>query len=426
MSDVIIPNMSTRNLTARIQAALSDTPVVFLRGARQTGKTTLVKRFCEDGRRAYMTLDSATALAAATEDPAGFVRGVSKPAVIDEVQRAPGLFLAIKEDVDRERQPGRYLLTGSANVLALPKVADSLAGRMEVLTLNPLSQGEIAGVMEDFIARLFAPDFPAGTHAEAWSRKKLPAAICAGGYPEVLARPLAERRAAWFESYLTTLIERDVRDIANIQDRGALMRLVRLLAARSGTIHNAAEMGRSIGMNGVTLARYLGVMEALFLVWTLPAWSTNLGKRLMKSPKLHMTDSGLACHLCGADADRLRADPALAGRLLESFVAAELQRQATWSAHPATLYHYRSQSGDEVDVLLEDRAGRVAGVEIKLSESLTARDAKTLAYLRDALGGAFARGVILYSGTQVVPMGDRIFAVPINALFCPPTCQKTP
>lgn len=410
--------MNKRNITSRIYTALSDTPAVFLRGARQTGKTTLAKRFCEDGKRSYVTLDTVTALTAATEDPAGFVHELSKPVVIDEVQRAPGLFLALKEDIDRERQPGKYLLTGSANVLALPGLADSLAGRMEVLTLNPLSQGEIANVRDDFIARLFAPEFhDYDSDAKPWPKEKLLSAICAGGYPEILSRPLAERRAAWFEAYLTTLVERDVRDIANIQDKGSLTRLVRLLAARSGTIHNMADMGRTIGMNATTLARYLAVMEALFLVWYLPAWSANLGKRLMKSPKLHMTDSGFACYLCGADEGRLHTDPVLAGRLLESFVASEIQRQATWSKKDVTLYHYRSQSGDEVDLLLEDRAGQVAAVEIKLSESLSPRDSKGIQHVRDALGDRFVRGVVLYSGPQVLPLGERIFAAPISMLW---------
>lgn len=410
--------MNRRNLTKRIESALSDTPAVFLRGARQTGKTTLAKRFCENGKRSYVTLDTVTALAAAVDDPAGFVRELPKPAVIDEVQRAPGLFLAIKEDIDRERRPGRYFLTGSANVLALPGVADSLAGRMEVLTLNPLSQGEIANVRDDFISRLFVPEFhDSAAGIKPYPREKLFSAICAGGYPEVLSRPLPERRAAWFESYLTTLVERDVRDIANIQDRGALARLARLLAARSGTIHNMADIGRTIGMNGSTLTRYLSIMEALFLVWHLPAWSANLGKRLMKSPKLHMTDSGFACYLCGADEGGLHGDPVLAGRLLESFVASEVQRQATWSGHGVNLYHYRSQSGDEVDLLLEDRAGRVAALEIKLSESLSPRDSRGILHVRDALGARFARGAVLYSGTEVLPLGEKIFAVPIRSLW---------
>lgn len=410
--------MNRRNLTPRIRAALADTPAVFLRGARQTGKTTLAKTFCKEDGRTYVTLDNLTALTAAGEDPTGFVRELPKPAVIDEIQRAPGLLLAIKEDIDRERQPGKYLLTGSANVLALPGVADSLAGRMEVLTLNPLSQGEIAGVRDDFIGKLFAGKFsPKMKPAAAWTKETLFAALSAGGYPEVLSRSQPARRAAWFESYLTTLVERDIRDIANLQDRGALARLARLLAARSGTLHNQADLARSLGLNATTLARYLAVLEALFLVWHLPAWSANLGKRLMKTPKLHMTDSGFACHLCGAEAERFRDNPVLAGQLLESFVAGELQRQSGWSGHHVTLYHYRSHQGDEVDLILEDRAGRVAGVEIKLSESLAARDAKGLVQLREALGEKFVRGVIVHTGTEVVPMGERIFAVPIGLLF---------
>jgi predicted AAA+ superfamily ATPase len=413
----MIHNMNKRNITSRILTALTDTPAVFLRGARQTGKTTLVKGLADDGSRTYVTMDTITALSAATEDPAGFVRALPKPVIIDEVQRAPGLFLAIKENIDRERQPGKYLLTGSANILALPGVADSLAGRMEVLTLNPLSQGEIANVQDDFIAALFAAKFPSTIHSiKPWPKGKLLSAMCAGGYPEVLSRSQAARRSAWFESYLTTLVERDVRDIANIQDRAALTRLARLIAARSGTLHNIADMGRNIGLNGTTLARYLAVLEALFLLWYLPAWSTNLGKRLMKSPKPHMTDSGFACYLCGADDKRLRDDPVLAGRLFESFIASEIQRQATWSDHDVTLYHYRSQGGDEVDLLLEDRAGNVAAVEIKLSESLTPRDAKGIAQVRDALGGKFKHGAVLYSGSQIVPLGERIFAVPASLL----------
>lgn len=396
--------------------ALSDTPVVFLRGARQTGKTTLVKAVCAATERSYATLDSVTVLAAAEEDPAGFIRGLGKPTALDEAQRAPGLLLPIKEDVDTNRHAGRYLLTGSANVFALPTVADSLAGRMEVLTLHPLSQGEIAGVREDFIARLFAPDFPP-LAGEPWTKDRLFAAMAAGGYPEVLTRPRTSRRSAWFESYLTTLVERDIRDIAQVQDRVGLTRLMALLGARSGTLHNAAEMGRAVGMNATTLARYLAVLEALFLYWPLPAWSANLGKRLTKSPKLHMTDTGFACHLCGADEVRLHADPALAGRLFESFVVSELQRQATWSRQAVMLYHYRTSSGEEVDAVLEDRAGRVVGVEVKLSGGLTAKDTKGLAHLREALGERFIRGAVIYTGDEFLPLGERLYAVPIHQLF---------
>lgn len=413
--------MNKRTIHARLLEALSDTPVVFLRGARQTGKTTLVKQLAEktvdaDGRQ-YISLDSATALAGALDDPTGFLQGLKKPLIIDEVQRASALVLAIKEDVDRERHPGRYLLTGSANILALPGIADSLAGRMEVLTLYPLSQGERAGAREDFIHALFQKDFaPEGT-SPSLTRDALLEAIAVGGYPEVLARSRPRRRAAWFDSYITTLVERDVRDIATIQDVGGLLRLLRLLGVRSGTLHNQAELSRSVGVPASTLGRYIPLLEALFLIWFLPAWSSNLSKRLVKSPKIHVCDSGLACHLCGADAARLADDSIMAGRLLESFVVGELLKQSSWTEHPVSLYHYRSQSGEEVDVVLEDRVGRVAAVEVKLAASVASHDIKGLASLRDALGDRFVRGVVVYTGQEVIPMGDRIFAVPIGMMF---------
>ncbi len=415
--------MNRRTIFTQLTEALADTPVVFLRGARQTGKTTLVKQLAEEAAgeensRQYISLDSATALAGALDDPTGFLQGLKKPVIIDEAQRASALMLAIKEDVDRERQAGRYLLTGSANILTLPGIADSLAGRMEVLTLYPLSQGEIAGTREDFIQALFQKNFPPqAAESTSLSKEALLEAIVLGGYPEVLSRATSRRRAAWFDSYITTLVERDIRDIANIQDISGLIRLLRLLGARSGTLHNQAELSRSVGMPGSTLGRYIPLLEALFLIWFLPAWSSNLSKRLVKSPKLHVCDSGLACHLCGADAERLAGDSTLAGRLLESFVAGELLKQSSWTEHPVSLYHYRSQSGEEVDVLLEDRAGHVAAVEVKLAASVASHDIKGLASLRNALGDHFVRGVIVYNGQEVIPMGDRIFAIPIGMLF---------
>ena len=421
--------MNKRNIYTRLVEALSDTPVIFLRGARQTGKTTLVKLVSKTAgdagsERYYLSLDSATALVGALEDPSGFLQGLKKPVIIDEAQRAPGLMLAIKEDVDQDRHSGRYLLTGSANILSLPGVADSLAGRMEVLTLWPLSQGEIMGTQEDFIQNLFAKDFPAGggsaQSGPLLSRTTLFEAMEQGGYPELLTRKDSRRRAAWFDSYITTLLERDIRDIANIQDVSGLIRLLRMLAARSGTLHNQAELSRSIGIPASTLARYIPLLEAMFLIWFLPAWSSNLGKRLVKSPKSHMVDSGLACHLCGADAERLGEDSILAGRLLESFVAGELLKQNSWTEHPVSLYHYRSQSGEEVDFVLEDRAGRVAAVEVKLAASVSQNDLKGLISLRNSLGERFVRGVVLYTGQEILPVSDKIFAVPVSLMFSGP------
>ena len=415
--------MNARTIYTELMEALADTPVVFLRGARQTGKTTLAKKLAEESSgsetsRQYISLDSATALAGALEDPTGFVQELKKPVIIDEAQRASALMLTIKEDVDRERHAGRYLLTGSANILALPGIADSLAGRMAVLTLYPLSQGEIAGTREDFIQALFQKDFPiANAEAASLTKEALLEAMALGGYPEVLSRSNPKRRAAWFDSYITTLVERDIRDVANIQDISGLIRLLRLLGVRSGTLHNQAELSRSVGVPASTLSRYVPLLEALFLIWFLPAWSGNLGKRRVKSPKLHVIDSGLACHLCGANAERLADDSIMAWRLLESFVAGELLKQSSWTEHPVALYHYRSQGGEEVDVVLEDRAGRVAAVEVKLSASVSSHDIKGLASLRHALDDHFVRGVIVYTGQEVMPLGDRLFAVPVGMMF---------
>ncbi|MDR1309682.1 MAG: ATP-binding protein [Deltaproteobacteria bacterium] len=402
--------------------ALADTPVVYLRGARQSGKTTLVRQLAAETSglgegRQYVSLDSAMTLALAMEDPTGFLRDLKKPVIIDEAQRVPSLMLAIKEDVDLERQPGRYLLTGSANYLALPSIADSLAGRVEVLTLYPFSQGEIAGVREDFIQALFRDDFPKGPAGPIWNKEDLFGALARGGFPEVLSRNTAKRRAAWIASYFTTLVERDIRDVANIKDIGGLFRLLRLLGARSGTLFNQAEFSRDTGVPASTLGRYVRLLESLFLIWLLPAWSRNLGKRLTKMPKVHVIDSGLACHLCGADAPRLAGDQTLAGRLLESFVAGEVLRQSCWTEHQVALYHYRSSAGEEVDLVLEDWSGRVAAVEVKLAASVYPHDLRGLASLRGVMGDSFVRGAVIYLGREPMAMGDRLFAVPLGTVF---------
>jgi predicted AAA+ superfamily ATPase len=409
--------MNRRNISNALLDALADTPVIFLRGARQSGKTTLVKNLAENGARNYVTLDSATALAAALRDPVGFLHGLRKPLTLDEVQRAPDLILAIKEDIDRERLPGRYLLTGSANVMALPKVADSLAGRMEILTLCPLSQGEIAGVNEDFIARIFDSKHVFAGPASQYSQEDLLEIICSGGYPEVLARKSEKRRTAWFESYITALVERDIRDIANIQDRGGIIRLLGLLGARCASLFNQSEISKASAIPNSTLSRYISLLEATFLIYFLPPWSLNLGKRLVKSPKMHLVDSGLAAYLCGAGSGRLKLDLSLAGKLFESFVVGEIRKQSGWTQHPAKLFHYRSQTGEEIDLLLEDKSGNIVALEIKLSQTITHRNVKSIAGLRDLLGDRFVRGAVIYSGRETLPLGDRLIALPVETVF---------
>jgi predicted AAA+ superfamily ATPase len=321
--------------------------------------------------------------------------------------------------VDRQRRPGRFLLTGSANVLLLPRLADSLAGRMEILSLWPLSQGEIGGTTEGFVDALLAgPRRPMpGQPGPGPERPELLRRILRGGYPEVLARESEERQAAWFGSYITTILQRDVRDLAHIEGLTAMPRLLALLAARSSAVVNQAELSRSLGLSASTLKRYLGLFETTFLVQTLPAWSGNLGKRLTRMPKLLLSDTGLMAHLLGATQERLGAEPGLLGPLLETFVAGEVRKQLSWSRARASMYYLRTQTGQEVDVVLEDATGQVAGIQVKASASVSAHDFAGLRLLAEQLGPRFLRGVVLYTGREAVPFGPNLLAWPVASLW---------
>lgn len=394
---------------------MADTPAVLINGARQTGKTTLAQAIAAGFRAQYFTLDDAATLASAAGDPAGFVKNLTGPVVIDEIQKAPDLFPAIKLAVDRDRQPGRFLLTGSANVMTLPRLSESLAGRMEVIPLFPFSAGELSGVRESFLPRLFG-----GTIAKAkpsGAREDLPSRLARGGFPEATQRQAEDRRAAWFSSYISTLLQRDVRDLARVEGLQAMPNLLKLLAARDSGLLNLADVGRDAGLPHTTLTRYLALLETVFLVWRLPAWSTNMGKRLVKAPKLHLLDTGLGCHLIGADARRLKEDRPLLGRLLESFVVAELRKQISWTDPRVTLHHFRTVTGSEVDVILEQPDGSVAAIEVKASSTVAASDFSALRALRDRLRKRFVAGVVLYLGEQTLPFGDQLWVVPAPALW---------
>lgn len=408
--------MLHRNLTVSLLEALSDTPVVLLNGARQVGKSTLVQSLLVDHPARYFTLDDATVAAAIARDPAGFLAGLDGPVILDEVQRAPELFLAIKASVDRDRRPGRFLLTGSADVFLLPRISESLAGRMEVLTLWPLSQGEIEGIRETFVDALFGSSFQPPS-VKALSRSEALGRALAGGYPEVLSRASEDRRRAWFGSYTTTILHRDVRDLANVEDLTALPRLLSLLASRSTALLNYSELSRSSGLPATTLKRYFALLEATFLVRLLPAWSDNLSKRLVKSPKLLIADTGLLSATVGLTSERLDEEPHLAGRLLETFVIMEIRKQMSWGRIRPGMFHYRTQTGQEVDLLLEDSRGRIAGIEIKAGATVQERDVRALLDLADSLGERFVRGVILYTGDRAVPFSDRIVALPLATLW---------
>ncbi len=409
--------MIQRHITPAIVAALADTPVVLVNGARQTGKSTLVQWIAANEHPArYLTLDEPGVLAAAHRDPTGFLRSLEGPVVLDEIQLAPEMFRNIKLEVDRNRQPGRFLLTGSANVLMLPRLSDSLAGRMEILTLWPFSQGEMEGIRETFIDAVFADSLGNGA-VPALDRAALVDRILVGGYPEVIGRSSVARRKAWFDSYISTMIQRDVRDIADIEGRTQLPRLLELLAIQAMSLLNMSELSRSMGIPHTTLKRYLSLLEATFLIQTLPAWSGNVRKRLIRSPKMMLIDTALVAHLLAMDRKRLMEDSPVVGPLLESFVAQELRKQITWSSVRPKLFYYRTAAGREVDFVLEGAGGRLVGIEVKASATLDRRDFRGLDDLAQATGKRFHRGILLYTGSEVIPFARNLHALPVSALW---------
>jgi len=390
--------------------------VVLINGARQAGKTTLVRSLAEGPVAVrYETLDDVGLLATARNDPVGFIRQFKEPVIIDEVQRAPEIFLPIKQAVDNQQRPGMFILTGSANVLTLPKLADSLAGRMAIITLWPLSQGEITGVSEDFTGEAFAEEFSISDPAPL-TRTELLHRIVAGGYPRALAASTPANRSLWFQSYITELLERDVRDLSQIRSVTEFPVLLRVLAARSSTLLNLAELSRSTGLQQDTLKRYYSLLQALFLVIPQPAWTANVGRRLMKTAKTTLNDTGLLAHLAGISEQRLSEDSLLLGQTIETFVVNELRKQLSWSDTGAELFHFRDNKGNETDIVLENRAGEIVGIEVKAAASLRTEDFKGLEKLRAAAKGRFKRGILIYTGDKVLPFGAH-YAVPIQSLW---------
>ena len=412
-----IRTMYKRNITANLKYALSDTPVVLLNGARQTGKSTLVQWLSENEHPArYITMDDSNILSAAIADPAGFLAGFQGPLIIDEIQRSPELFLAIKSVIDKKRKSGQYLLTGSANVLLLPKLADTLAGRMETISLWPFSQGEIESTKEHFVDRLFLKNMPKQKF-KAIEKSELLTRILCGGFPEVIKRASLSRRKAWFSSYITTILQRDIRDLSRIEGMATIPRLLSVLGARACSVINISELSRTAGIPLSTLKRYIILLEATFLLTMLPAWSGNFTKRLVKSPKIIINDTGLLGHLIGLDKRRLNTEPELLGPLLENFVVMELIKQISWSINEPKIFHFRTQTGKEVDIVLEDAAGQIVGIEVKSSYSVKAGDFGGLKTLAAETGKNFKRGVVLYTGQEYIPFGKKMFALPISAIW---------
>jgi len=394
--------------------ALLDTPVVLLAGPRQAGKTTLVRQIASQQSLRYLTMDDELTLLSAREDPVGLIRSLDR-AVIDEIQRAPGLLLAIKKSVDEDRRPGRFLLTGSANLMSMPTAADSLAGRMETLSLLPLSQSEIESHSANWIdcafdGRILKTAQPALGH-------ELIERVLRGGYPESIARPSDRRRVAWARQYLDAIIQRDVRDVAGIDKLDQLPRFLRALAPMAGQMCNYTQLGGQVGLDGKTASRYLGVFEQMYLLKRVDVWARNRLGRVVKTPKLQFVDSGLLAVLLDLTSEVMQQGRTRFGNVLETFVFGELLKLSTTAQGDHRLMYYRDADKVEVDVVIENAAGQLVGVEVKASATIKESDLRGLKKLAGLAGSQFKMGVLLYDGTEELPLGDRVWAAPLSSLW---------
>lgn len=404
-----------RYLKNSLLQAFKVSPVTLLIGPRQTGKTTLIKELGKELKMHYITLDTLTQLAAAQEDPEGFVAALTLPVIIDEVQRAPQIALPIKLAIDEARKAGAFGLTGSANPLIAPKLNDSLAGRMFILHMWPLSMSEIQNTTSRFLELAFdsKATFSKGGYLD---RNSLIESLSAGGYPDALSLD-ARMRDLWYENLLTTILERDVKDLANIARPRDMSKLLNILAARSSNLLNIAELSRTASMPYTTLTQYMLLLEALFLVVRQPAWHLNRTKRLIKMPKLYFGDTGLLINQLRVGKTLIAEEGRLLGAILENFVFLELKKMSTWSLDAIEMYHYRTQTGFEVDIVLENRAGEIIGIEVKASETISSQDWKGLDVLGEEMGDKMIRGIILYLGKEIVAFRKNYLAIPLSTLW---------
>ena len=443
------PVFYPRSVERRLVEALEDSPVVLIHGPRQCGKTTLAQFTCapnhltwggdrlnwggerlawgysrEDRDYRYFTFDDPGTRDGAQADPTGFVAALPEHVMLDEVQRVPELFEAIKISVDRQRAPGRFLLTGSTDVFLVPQLSDSLAGRIEIVPLHPLTQYELTDRSDpsrpdaNFLNALFGDGFPIFQCERLGGQ--LVERIVAGGYPAALERPTARRSANWYRDYVEALVQRDVRDISRVRSLDVLPRLLRAAAAHTAQLFNLSSLASPFELSRPSIGDYVTLLERLFLLERLPAWHGNRLKRLVRSPKLHLTDTGLAAALLGTDAKALMADRTLLGQFLETFAFRELRRQASWQDTPIEFFHFRDKDGAETDIVMEQASGAVAGVEIKAAASVNRNDFRGLRKLQKAAGDRFVRGVVLYDGETAIPFGDRLYAVPMSRLWTMP------
>ena len=408
--------MYHRVVTKKINTALEDTPAVVLVGPRQCGKTTLVKQLITEKAWRFVTLDDINQCQFAKSDPIGFITSYAdKRLVIDEVQRAPELFLPIKQAIDDNRVPGRFILTGSANAMMLPTVADSLAGRMEVISLFPLAQCEILGKQPTFLKKFLSGVAPETQHIRV--RDELINKIMAGGFPEALSRKTESRRVAWFHQYILSVVQKDMKDLGDLEYLKIAPRLIQILCQQSGNLINYTAVSDALGVSRQTITRYLQLLEQLFLYHALPAWHRKEHKRLIKTPKAHIVDSGLLCALRKINKEKINKDATLLGYVLENYILCELQRLGSFYEEPLFFYHFRDKEQYEVDVVIETMSGEVFGVEIKSSATIRTEDFKGMKRLKEAAGKSFCAGIILYDGDHTNIVDGNIFSAPVATLW---------
>lgn len=404
-----------RRAEATVSEALTDTRVVTVNGARQVGKSTLTRLIAARHPDVVVRLlDDPATLRAAADDPTGFVEHDGLM-VIDEIQLAPELLRPIKVTVDLDPTPGRFLLTGSSRILALRSLPDALPGRMEVVELWPFAQGEFTGGPDRFVDAAFAHG-PRLEHHSDLRRRDYLDRIVAGGFPEAVRRA-PRRRAAFFDSYLANLIDRDVLQLASIERHGQLLTLLALLAGRAGGLLVPAALAERSGIPRTTLVRYLELLTSVFLIKSVPAWATGATQRAVGTPKLAFVDTGIAAHLLGQDAHRLGEPGGAAGSMMENFVLMELARQLSWSEQRGRLFHYRTKDQVEVDAVVERPDGRVIGIEVKAGATVRSEDLRGLRQLADLLGDRFVAGYVLYTGGQTLPFGEKLRAIPLDSLW---------
>lgn len=405
----------SRHARPLVLEALADTRVVFVTGARQVGKSTLARGLARSGRSAEeFSLDHRETRETALADPEGFIAGLRGPVFIDEIQRAPDLLLAIKDAVDRDTTPGRFLLTGSANVLTARTIKDALTGRMETIPLWPLAQSEIHGGAVNLIDALFSNEPPHVSDATVGHDAFVEVAA-AGGYPEARLRT-GTRRARWFASYLDTTLDGDLRDISDARKLSEVPRLLGLLATQAANVLSYRALATKLDLTADTVREYVGLLQTVFLVRLLPAWRPGLSARETHAPKAYLIDSGLLAYLLGADEHRIATDDQVTGKVLENFVVTELLKHLDWASTDTRAYHYR-QREEEVDLVLENRAGEIIAIEIKAAASVARKDLRAMEKLRDRAGTRFKAGAVLSTGARSVPLGDRLWALPISTLW---------